>query len=66
VSPEELAHRVRRYPREVRAMLARPVSPGELLVRMVEDLATAWSSRDETEDAELMEELLASLVKSPI
>jgi hypothetical protein len=33
---------------------------------MVEDLATSWSSRGEMEDAELMEELLASLVKTPI
>jgi regulator of sirC expression with transglutaminase-like and TPR domain len=66
VTPEELAHRIRRYPREVRAMLARPATPGELLVRMVEDLATSWSSRGEMEDAELMEELLASLVKTPI
>lgn len=66
VTPDELAHRIRRYPREVRAMLARPATPGELLVRMVEDLATSWSSRGEMEDAELMEELLASLVKTPI
>ncbi len=65
VTPEDLAHRIRRYPREVRANAARPASPGELLVRVVEELATAWSVRGETEDAELMEELLATLVKAP-
>lgn len=65
VLPEDLAHRIRRYPREVRMIAARPASPGELLVRMVEELATSWSVRGETEDAELMEELLATLVKAP-
>jgi regulator of sirC expression with transglutaminase-like and TPR domain len=65
VSNEDLAHRIRRYPREVRAMAARPATPGELLVRIVEELATAWAVRGETEDAELMEELLATLVKAP-
>jgi regulator of sirC expression with transglutaminase-like and TPR domain len=65
VPPEDLAYRIRRYPREVRALAARPTSPGELLVRVVEELATAWSVRGETEDAELMEELLATLVKEP-
>jgi hypothetical protein len=34
-------------------------------VRVVEELATSWSVRGETEDAELMEELLATLVKAP-
>lgn len=63
IEPEELAHRIRRYPREVRAMLARPATPGELLVRTVEDLSASWSARGEIEDAELMEELLASLVR---
>ena len=62
---EDLAHRMRRYPRDVRAIAARPATPGELLVRMVEELATAWSVRGEVEDAELMEELLATLVKAP-
>ena len=62
---EDLAHRMRRYPRDVRAVAARPATPGELLVRVVEELATAWSVRGEVEDAELMEELLASLVKAP-
>lgn len=65
VLPEDLAHRIRRYPREVRMLAARPASPGELLVRVVEELATSWSVRGETEDAELMEELLATLVKAP-
>lgn len=65
VLPEDLAHRIRRYPREVRMLVARPASPGELLVRLVEELATSWSVRGETEDAELMEELLATLVKAP-
>ena len=65
VLPEDLAHRIRRYPREVRSLAARPASPGELLVRVVEELATSWSVRGETEDAELMEELLATLVKAP-
>ena len=65
VLPEDLAHRIRRYPREVRMLAARPASPGELLVRVVEELATSWSVRGETEDAELMEELLTTLVKAP-
>ena len=65
VTAEDLAHRIRRYPREIRALAARPASPGELLVRVVEELATSWSVRGETEDAELMEELLATLVKAP-
>jgi regulator of sirC expression with transglutaminase-like and TPR domain len=65
VSNEDFAHRIRRYPREVRAIAARPATPGELLVRIVEELATAWAVRGETEDAELMEELLATLVKAP-
>ena len=53
------------YPSDVRAVAARPATPGELLVRVVEELATAWSVRGEVEDAELMEELLATLVKAP-
>ena len=65
VTAEDLAHRIRRYPREIRALAARPASPGELLVRVVEELATSWSVRGETEDAELMEELLTTLVKAP-
>ncbi len=65
VLPDDLAHRIRKYPREVRSIAARPASPGELLVRMVEELATAWSVRGDVEDAELMEELLATLVKTP-
>jgi len=62
---DDLAHRMRRYPRDVRAIAARPASPGELLVRVVEELATSWSVRGDVEDAELMEELLATLVKAP-
>ena len=65
VLPDDLVHRMRRYPRDVRMIAARAASPGELLVRVVEELATAWSVRGETEDAELMEELLATLVKAP-
>jgi regulator of sirC expression with transglutaminase-like and TPR domain len=65
VLPEDLAHRIRRYPREVRTLAGRAASPGELLVRVVEELATSWSVRGDTEDAELMEELLATLVKAP-
>lgn len=65
ITAEELAHRIRRYPRDVRLMLSRPVTPGELLVRAIEELSTAWSVRGEIDDAELMEELLASLVKAP-
>ena len=65
VLPEDLAYRIRRYPREVQALAARPVTPGELLVRVIEELATSWSVRGETEDAELMEELLSTLVKGP-
>lgn len=65
VQVDDLAHRMRRYPRDVRAIASRPATPGELLVRVVEELATSWSVRGEVEDAELMEELLATLVKAP-
>ena len=65
VSAEDLAHRMRRYPREVRIIATRPAAPGELLVRLLEELATAWSVRGFVEDAELMEELLSTLVKMP-
>ncbi|MCW1916600.1 transglutaminase-like domain-containing protein [Luteolibacter sp. GHJ8] len=65
VQPDDLAHRMRRYPRDIRMIATRAATPGELLVRVVEELATAWSVRGEQEDAELMEELLATLVKAP-
>nr|WP_226895465.1 transglutaminase family protein [Luteolibacter marinus] len=65
LSAEDLAHRMRRYPREVRVVATRPAAPGEMLVRVLEELATAWSVRGVVEDAELMEELLATLVKMP-
>lgn len=65
IDDETFAHRIRRYPREIRQMLARPISPGELLVRTVEELATAWSVRGENEDALLMEELLETLTPHP-
>lgn len=65
MSTEDLAHRMRRYPREVRILATRPAAPGELLVRLLEELATSWSVRGIVADAELMEELLATLVKMP-
>lgn len=62
---EDLAHRMRKYPRDIRAIAARPATPGELLVRLVEELATTWMSRGEVEDELLMDDLLATLVKAP-
>jgi len=61
LDPEDLAHRIRRYPREVRSMAARAATPGELLLRVTEDLATAFAVRGQEEDAGLMENLVDSL-----
>jgi regulator of sirC expression with transglutaminase-like and TPR domain len=62
---EDLEHRVRKYPRDVRERASRAATPGELLIRVIEELATSWAARGELEDAELMETLLNSLIKTP-
>lgn len=58
---EEFAHRIRNCPRDIRLAAARPATSGEILVRHVEDLATAFAVLGQSEDAELMEDILASL-----
>jgi hypothetical protein len=62
VDPDQFAHRIRRFPREVRKLAQRPATPAEVLVRLVEETATAFALNDETTDAELMERLVDSLV----
>lgn len=62
VDPEQFAHRIRRFPREVRKLAQRPATPAEVLVRLVEETATAFALGDEIADAELMERLVDSLV----
>lgn len=61
IHPEDFAHRIRRYPREIRRLATRPVTAGEVLVRITEEAATAFAVIDETEDATLMEKLVDSL-----
>lgn len=62
VEPAEFTHRIRRYPREIRLLAGRPATPGELLLRVTEELATAFAVLNLTEDAELMEDLVDSLL----
>lgn len=62
VEPAEFTHRIRRYPREIRMLAGRVAEPGELLLRVTEELATAFAVMNETEDAELMEDLVDSLL----
>ena len=62
VEPAEFTHRIRRYPREIRMLAGRATSPGELLRRTTEELATAFAVLNLTEDAELMEDLVDSLL----
>ena len=62
IDAETFAHRIRRYPRDVRMLASRPATPGELLLRVTNDLATAFAVHDQEEDAELMDELFSSLL----
>lgn len=62
VDSAEFTHRIRRYPREIRMLAGRAASPGELLLRTTEELATAFAVMNLTEDAELMEDLVDSLL----
>jgi hypothetical protein len=62
VDPAEFTHRIRRYPREIRMLAGRAAVPGELLLRTTEELATAYAVLNLTEDAELMEDLVDSLL----
>ncbi|MGB6223106.1 transglutaminase family protein [Haloferula sp.] len=62
VDPAEFTHRIRRYPREIRMLAGRAVVPGELLLRTTEELATAFAVMNLTDDAELMEDLVDSLL----
>ena len=62
IEPAEFSHRIRRYPREIRMLAGRPAAPGELLLRTTEELATAFAVMNLTEDAELMEDLVDSLL----
>ncbi|MEP4079568.1 transglutaminase family protein [Haloferula sp.] len=62
VEPAEFTHRIRRYPREIRMLAGRAAAPGDLLLRAAEELATAFAVMNLTEDAELMEDLVDSLL----
>ncbi|MFC7339496.1 transglutaminase family protein [Haloferula chungangensis] len=62
VDPAEFTHRIRRYPREIRMLAGRAATTGELLLRTTEELATAFAVLNLTEDAELMEDLVDSLL----
>lgn len=62
VDPAEFAHRIRRFPRDIRLLASRPATPGELLMRLTEDLASAFAVHGMDEDAALMEELVGSLI----
>ncbi len=61
VDREDFIHRIRRYPTEVRLRCGRPASPGELVLRMTEELATAFAILEQEEDAALIERLVESL-----
>ena len=61
IDTADFAHRIRRYPREIRRLATRPVTAGEMLVRITEETATAFAVIDESEDALLMEQLVDSL-----
>lgn len=62
LDPGEFSHRIRRYPRDVRLLAARAASPGELLLRVTNDLTTAFAVLERDEDALLMEDLFGSLL----
>ncbi|MEM1085531.1 MAG: transglutaminase family protein [Verrucomicrobiota bacterium] len=62
IEAAEFSHRIRRYPREIRMLAGRAATPGELLLRITEELATAFAVLNQTEDAELMEDLVDSLL----
>lgn len=62
LDPGEFSHRIRRYPRDVRQLAARAASPGELLLRVTNDLTTAYAVLERDEDALLMEDLFGSLL----
>ena len=65
ISEEDFEHRIRRYPQEIRAFCRRAATPGELLTRVTEELAMAYSFRGDAEDGDLMEELVESLIPTP-
>lgn len=58
---DEFAHRIRKCPRDIRLAAARAATPGEILLRHAEDLATSLAVLGRTEDAELVEDIIASL-----
>lgn len=61
IDGDELNHRIRNYPPSVVASLMRSATPGDLLLRILDTLATAFATSDEPEDSQLMEDLMASL-----
>ncbi|MCH7227533.1 transglutaminase family protein [Haloferula sp. A504] len=60
IDREDLLHRISRHPDEVRIRCGRPISPGELLLRVVEELALCYSALEQDEDADLFDQLVAS------
>ncbi len=65
VDREHFLDRMRRFPHEVRMRCGRPATPGELLLRLVEELATSFAVLEKVEDAALAEELVQSLEPPP-
>lgn len=61
VEREDLLRRIRHYPAEIRARCARPATPGELVLRLLEELATSFAVLEENADAALIETLVKSL-----
>lgn len=61
IDRESLVRQIRGFPRAVRLRCSRPASPGELLRRLVDELATTFSLLEQEEDGLLMEKLLDSL-----
>ncbi|BCX49142.1 hypothetical protein HAHE_30500 [Haloferula helveola] len=62
IEEEEFRHRIRRYPKEIQLLAHRPATPGELLLRVTEELATCFAVNEQDDDARLMEELVVSLI----
>lgn len=65
VDREDLLQRASTYPPEIRMRGGRPASPGELVLRVLEELATSFAVLEQVEDATLIERLIESLGDTP-
>lgn len=63
VDPEKLQFRIRRRSRKVREAIHRPATAGELLVRAIEEAAVSLALNGRDHDAQLVEDLLGTLVE---